>query len=265
MIHEHGISVLQASKITRLARSTITYESRSATDDDPWIALLAQMVEQHPGIGFWKCYRRLRHQGHVINHKRLYRIYSQMGLNIRRRAKKRLPARVKQQLFVPDAPNKVWSMDFMHDSLWSGKCFRMLNILDDYNRQVLWIETDVSLPAQRVTRVLDCLKESRGLPEMIRVDNGPELISLKLDLWCRDNGVTLAFIQPGKPTQNAFIERFNRTLRNEVLNAYVFKTITDVQDRMENFIFDYNHNRPHDSLGNQTPMQLYQKHESLSL
>ena len=95
--------------------------------------------------------------------------------------------------------------------------------------------------------------------------NGPELISLKLDLWCRDNGVTLAFIQPGKPTQNAFIERFNRTLRNEVLNAYVFKTINDVRDRMENFIFDYNHNRPHDSLGNQTPMQLYQKHESLSL
>jgi putative transposase len=188
-----------------------------------------------------------------------------MGLNIRRRAKKRLPARVKQQFFVPDAPNKGWSMDFMHDSLWSGKCFRMLNILDDYNRQVLWIETDVSLPAQRVTRVLDYLKESRGLPEMIRVDNGPELISLKLDLWCRDNGVTLAFIQPGKPTQNAFIERFNRTLRNEVLNAYVFKTITDVRDRMENFIFDYNHNRPHDSLGNQTPMQLYQKHESLSL
>lgn len=146
---------------SRLARSTITYEPRSTTDDDPWIALLAQMVEQHPGIGFWKSYRRLRHQGHVINHKRLYRIYTQMGLNIRRRAKKRLTARAKQQLFIPEAPNKVWTMEFMHE--WE-------------------ILSDVSLPAQRVTRVLDFLKESRGLPEMILVDNGQELISLKLDL-----------------------------------------------------------------------------------
>ncbi|MEX2656356.1 MAG: IS3 family transposase [Balneolales bacterium] len=265
LIGEHGMSVLQASKITRLARSTITYETRSKVDDDPWITLLGQLVEKHPGIGFWKCYRRLRLQGHVINHKRLYRIYTKMGLNIRRRAKKRLPARAKQQLFVPDGPNKVWSMDFMHDSLWDGRCFRLLNILDDYNRQVLWIETDLSLPAQRVTRVLEYLKESRGLPEMIRVDNGPELISLKMEIWCRENSVTLVFIQPGKPTQNAFIERFNRTLRDEVLNAYIFKSLPDVRDRMETFIFDYNHNRPHDSLGNQTPMQLYQKHESLSL
>lgn len=244
--------------MTGLSRSTLTYIPRPR-DDDPWIALLTELVDQHPGIGFWKCYRRLRHQGYRINHKRLYRIYTTMGLNIRRRRRKRLPARAKQQLFVPDGPNKVWSMDFMQDSLWDGRRFRLLNIVDDYNRQALWIEPGVSLPASRVIRVLAYLEESRGLPGMIRVDNGPELISQELDLWCREHGVTLAFIQPGKPTQNAFIERFNRTLRTEVLNAYVFKSLPQVRQQMETFIFDYNHNRPHDALANQTPMQVYQQ------
>lgn len=154
-------------------------------------------------------------------------------------------------------------MDFMHDSLWNGRTFRLLNIVDDYNRQVLWIEPDVSLPAGRVIRVLEQLRESRGLPEMIRVDNGPELISAKLDIWCRENKVSLAFIQPGKPTQNAFIERFNRTLRTEILNAYIFKSLHDVREKTQWFIHDYNHNRPHDSLGKRTPMQVLQNHQIL--
>lgn len=262
MITEHNLSVSQASRLTAIARSTISYVPKT-NDDDVWIERLTHLVQVHPGIGFWKCYHRLRHQGYEINHKRLYRIYTSMGLNIRRRTRKRLPARAKQQLFVPNAPNKVWSMDFMHDSLWNGRTFRLLNIVDDFNRQVLRIEPDVSIPADRVIRVLDQLRASRGLPEMIRVDNGPELISTKLDIWCRQQNVTLAFIQPGKPTQNAFIERFNRTLRTEVLNAYIFKTIHEVRSRMDWFIHDYNHNRPHDSLEKKTPMQLLQKHPIL--
>jgi len=120
---------------------------------------------------------------------------------------------VNKKKNVPEGPNQVWSMDFKHDSFWDGKPFRVLNIVDDLNRQALRIEPDTSLKADRVVRVLNQLKDTRGVPAMIRVDNGPELVSIKLDLWCRENGVTLAFIQPGKPTQNAFIERFNRTLR----------------------------------------------------
>lgn len=190
----------------------------------------------------------------IINHKRLYRIYRSMGLNIRRRTRRRLPARAKQQLFQPSAPNMVWSMDFMHDSLWDGRPFRMLNIIDDFNRQVLWIEPDHSIGAGRVIRVLEQLAQLRDLPKMIRVDNGPELTSIALDHWCRDHRITLAFIQPGKPTQNAFIERFNQTLRKEVLNAYVFKTIPQVREIIDEFIIDYNHHRPHQSLGNQSPI-----------
>lgn len=144
----------------------------------------------------------------------------------------------------------------MHDSLWDGRSFRLLNVIDDYNRQVLWIEADTGLPTLRVIRVLDRLKESRGLPGMIRLDNGPECISHKLDMWCKQNKVTLAFIQPGKPTQNAYIERLNGTIRTELLNAYVFKTLDEVREKAEQWKHDYNHKRPHKSLGYKTPVEL---------
>src|SRR5690625_4729703 len=143
----------------------------------------------------------------------------------------------------------------MHDSLWDGRSFRMLNVMDDYNRQVLWIETDTSLPVLRVIRVLDRLKESRGLPEMILVDKGPEFISRKLDNWCKDNQVTLAFIQPRKPTQNANVERLNGSIRSERSNAYMFKTLAAVRAKSHHWKHDYNPKRPHKSLGYKTPIE----------
>lgn len=212
------------------------------------------LVEQHPSIGFWQAYYRLRLAGHGWNHKRVYRIYTAMKLNIRRRARKRLPARVKQALFVPSEANQVWSIDFMHDRLWDGRAFRLLNVIDDFNRQVLWIEADTSLPAQRVIRVLERLAESRGLPPMIRVDNGPEFVSHKLDAWCKEHGVVLAYIQPGSPTQNAYAERLNRSLRRELLDAYVFRTLDEVRQKTGEWQHDYNHHRPHKSLGYRPPV-----------
>jgi putative transposase len=178
-----------------------------------------------------------------------------MKLNIRRRARKRLPARVKQQLFQPAEINQVWSIDFMSDSLWNGRKIRLLNVIDDYNREVLTIEIDTSLPTERVIRVLSRIGDDRGLPKMIRVDNGPEFISSKLDIWCKEKGITLIFIQPGEPTQNAFIERFNGTFRRDVLNAYVFKSIEEVNEIASDWIIDYNYNRPHQSLKNKTPIE----------
>ena len=179
-----------------------------------------------------------------------------MQLNIRRRAKKRLPARVKQALFQPDQINQVWSLDFMQDSLWDGRKFRILNIIDDYNRELLTVETDTSLPTLRVIRVLERLKQFRGLPQMIRVDNGPELISQKLDFWCKENKVELVFIQPGKPSQNGYVERFNGSIRKELFNAYVFKTISEVRDKVEEWMNDYNTERPHKALGYRSPVEL---------
>lgn len=258
------MSIRQACKAVKLPRSTYDYKF-SEGDDLEIIRSLNDLVDNHPSIGFWKCYHRLRRQGKNWNHKRVYRIYTQMQLNIRRKAKRRLPARAKQTLFQPGSINQVWSVDFMCDSLWDGRKFRLLNILDDYNREVLAIEVDTSLPALRVIRTLEQIKQYRALPQMIRVDNGPELISDKLDAWCKSNNIQLAFIQPGKPTQNAYIERLNGSLRKEILNAYVFRTLGEVRERTEQWRMDYNYHRPHEALNNRTPMDLVQENLELKL
>jgi putative transposase len=176
-----------------------------------------------------------------------------MNLNLPRRAKRRLPIRLRQPLEVPAAPGRMWSMDFMHDTLYCGKRFRTLNIIDEGVREALAIEVDTSLPAERVIRVLEQLKDSHPLPEQIRVDNGPELISSKLVAWCERHNIRLHHIQPGKPTQNAYIERFNRSLRREVLNAHLFSSLSEVREIIHHWLISYNEERPHSSLGNLPP------------
>lgn len=255
MIEEHAVSQRQACVALDVPRSTIQYKS-IPKDDGELIDHLQELVSKHPAIGFWKCYYRIRKKGFTWNHKRVYRVYTALKLNIRRRHKKRLPARIKQALFQPEAMNQVWSIDYMSDSLWDGRKFRLLNVMDDYNRQILAMEADLSLPALRVIRVLEYLKEFRGLPQMIRVDNGPEFISDTLDQWCRENNITLAYIQPGKPTQNAYVERCNGNIRREFLNASVFYTLSEVQAKMEEWMHDYNHHRPHQALNFRTPVEL---------
>lgn len=252
---ENPISLRQACSIVKLARSTHSYVSRKKPDTDV-MQELSILIANYPAIGFWQCYYRLRRKGFVWNHKHVYRVYTQMGLNIRRRTRKRLPARVKQALFHPESINQVWSIDFMNDSLWDGRSYRLLNVIDDFNREVLWIETDTSLPALRVIRVLEQLEESRGLPLMIRTDNGPEFISSKLDAWCREKKITLVFIQPGKPMQNAFVERCNGNIRKELLNAYIFRTLDEVRQKTQEWKDDYNNNRPHSALNYKTPIEL---------
>lgn len=253
--NEHGLSQRQACCCASLPRSSAQYKPHPP-DDTTLIAALGQLVEKHPAIGVWQCHHRLRILGHRWNFKRVYRVYTAMRLNIRRRARKRLPARIKQALLRPQAPNQSWSIDFMHDTLWDGRTYRLLNVIDDYNRELLAVEVDTSLPAQRVIRVLEQLKEVGRIPQMIRLDNGPEFISHKLDLWCRMHGITLHHIQPGKPTQNAFVERFNGNMRRELLDANVFFTLDDVRARAAQWMHDYNYYRPHKALGYRSPMQL---------
>ncbi len=254
MITEHGVSQRQACKVVSLPRSTQQYK-RKPKQDEPVIDQLKELVDKHPSIGFWQSYYRIRRKGFIWNHKKVYRVYTEMKLNIRRRYKKRLPARVKQALYQPAALNEVWSIDFMCDTLWDGRRFRLLNIIDDYNREVLHIETDLSLPTLRLIRVLEYLKEFRGLPQIIRVDNGPEFISHRLDMWCKEHKISLAFIQPGKPMQNGFVERCNGNIRKELLNAYVFNNLNDVREKAEEWRLDYNCSRPHQSLGFVPPVE----------
>lgn len=255
MIEEHDVSQRQACVALEVSRSTIQYKP-VPKDDGELIDNLQELVGKHPSIGFWKCYYRIRRKGLLWNHKRVYRVYTALKLNIRRRHKKRLPSRIKQALFQPEGMNQVWSIDYMSDSLWDGRKFRLLNVIDDYNREILAMEADLSLPATRVIRVLEYLKEFRGLPQMIRADNGPEFISDALDQWCRENNITLVYIQPGKPTQNAYVERCNGNIRREFLNASVFQTLKEVQAKMEDWMYDYNYHRPHQSLAFRTPVEL---------
>ena len=167
---------------------------------DPEIANeLRQLAERHPRWGCGKMTHYLRNQGHTWNHKRIRRVYRALSLHLQRKPKKRLPARTARPLVVPAEADQTWSLDFMSDTLADGRTFRTLNVIDDYNREALWIEVDTSLPAERVVRVLEQLLDWRGKPSSIRMDNGPELISQRLAAWAREQHIELAHIQPGKP------------------------------------------------------------------
>ena len=172
---------------------------------------LTVAAERYPRYGFKKLFQVLRRQGKSWNHKRVHRIYCLLKLNFRRKGKQRLPVRNPAPLATPEAMNQSWSIDFMHDALVCGRRFRTFNVVDGYNREALAIEIDLNIPAQRVVRVLGRIVANRGYPLKMRMDNGPELVSLTLAQWAEEHGVMLEFIRPGKPTQNAFIERFNRT------------------------------------------------------
>ena len=221
------------------------------------IALL-QKTQEHPREGFWKAYGRLRLEGHPWNHKRVHRIYKALGLPMRRKAKKRLPARTKVQLIVPSELNHTWSIDFVQDRLENGRKVRCFNVIDDANREILHVEIDYSLKSRRVIWVLNHLMKRKSKPKRIRMDNGPEFIANITQQWSKLHEIDFIYIQPGKPTQNAFIERFNGSYRRGVLNANIFENIEQLIMKTEEWTYDYNNHRPHDSLKRLPPI-LYAK------
>jgi len=246
-----------------LSTSVYYYKVRRK-DDSEVIEQLSALAEVHLQWGFWMMYHRLRKMQYRWNHKRVYRVYSLMRLNLRNKRKKRLPARVKAPLLRPIAPNVTWSLDFMHDTLSNGKTIRTLNVIDDFNREALSITIDTSLPAMRVIRELNKLLEWRGKPEKIRSDNGPEFVAEAMSEWCTNLGIEWEYIQPGKPTQNSLIERFNRTFRQDVLNSYMFENLVQMRNYANAWLWMYNNERPHSSLGYLTPVEFLLKYGKLS-
>ena len=251
---EHDLSERKACSLLNISRTAYRYRSKKP-DDTEIRKQLQILAERKPRWGFGKMRDYLRNQGYRWNHKRIRRVYREMKLNLRVKPKKRLPTRDPKPLIQPEQVNESWSLDFMSDSLSNGRAFRTLNIIDDFNREALWIEVDFSIPALRVIRVLNMLAAWRGIPKQIRMDNGPELISKALEEWAKIHKVELAFIEPGKPAQNAYIERFNRTYREDVLDAYLFSTLQEVRDITDEWIEEYNIIRPHESLEGLPPYQ----------
>jgi putative transposase len=239
---------------------SVYYYKDKPREDEPIRQELSKMAIHHNRWGFWMMYSKLRDLNYLDNHKRVYRIYTAMKLNLRRKHKKRPPARIQEPLAQPIRPNLTWSMDFMHDGLIGGRSFRSFNIIDDFNREVLNITIDTSLTSLRIIRELNKLIEWRGTPSKLRVDNGPEFISQALEDWSKDNQIDLTFIEKGKPHQNGYIERFNRTYREEILDNYAFESLKEARLMTQAWMWVYNNERPHSSLGYMSPRKFLLKY-----
>jgi len=247
-----GLSRRKACHLAGVSRSVVEYQPRRP-DDVPLRERIQHWAREKPRYGYRRIHVLLRREGYGVNRKRVYRIYREEQLSVRRKKRKQVAAAPRVALPIPNRPNERWSMDFMADTLADGRTFRALNVVDDCTRECVAIEVGRSIPGARVVRVLERLRLKRGLPRAIVVDNGPEFTSRVLDQWAHERGVELHFIQPGKPVQNAFVESFNGKFRDECLNLNWFVSLADAVARIEAWRQDYNSHRPHSSLGNLTP------------
>ena len=255
LVSEHRLSVVRACRAVRLARAAwYRPPPDRLVRDGPVIDALNAQVEQNPRWGFWKLFDRLHNLGQPWNPKRVHRVYCALRLNRARRTKRRIPRRPRVPLVAPPTLNQTWALDFMRDTLYDGRVFRTLNVLDQGNREALAIEIGVSLPSRRVIALLEELVALHGASATLRLDNGPEFLALRLTDWAEQRGIALDYIQPGKPAQNAFIERFNQTYRTEVLDANVFTSLAEVRAITADWLRRYNTERPHDSLGRVPPL-----------
>lgn len=254
-LQTRGTSLRRACRLVGLSRATWSYRRRL----DPHTTLLLDRLQTHasarPRFGYRRLHILIAREGVRVNHERLYRLYRAAGLQVRRRRRKRLTRGERVPLPTPTRRGERWSMDFTADTLADGRNFRTLNIVDDFTRECVAIEVDRSLPGLRVTRVLDRVAAAVGLPQTIVVDYGPEFAGRTLDAWAYARGVTLRFIRPGKPIENAYVESFNGKFRDECLNEHWFVNLADAKLAIEAWRVDYNTVRPHSSLRGRTPQQ----------
>jgi putative transposase len=243
--------------------SVYRYEAKQGNDD-----VLRQRMRELAGerkrFGSPRLHIMLKRESLVVNHKRTERIYHEEGLALRRKRRRKGAAGARVTIPAPERPNQKWSMDFVADSIVTGRRFRALTIVDDYSRECPAIEVDTSLGGVRVVGVLERLAETRGLPEVITVDNGPEFAGKALDGWAYRRGIKLNFIRPGKPVENAFAESFNGRLRDECLNINWFMSVKHAKEVIESWRLDYNEVRPHSSLKGKSPKEYAEAAAALS-
>lgn len=256
VVKQENISIRTVCEAFSVSQSCYRYHPKLSHENDLIADWLIRLTQNRRTWGFGLCFLYLRNvKEYGWNHKRVYRIYRELELNLRIKPRKRLVREKPSPLSQPLRINQTWSIDFMHDQLADGRIFRTFNVIDDFNREGLCIEVDFSLPSERVIRALNQVIEWRGKPNTIRCDNGPEYISHKLQDWAKVHGITLEYIQPGKPQQNAYIERYNRTVRYEWLAQYMFDSIDEVQEFATSWLWTYNNDRPNMGIGGITPIQ----------
>lgn len=250
----------RACGVIKMGRSTYYY--RSVRDDRAIRKRIIEIAEARVRYGYRRIHVLLRREGWHVNHKKVYRIYCEDGLNLRRKRPKRMvSAACREMRPVVSKIDQTWSMDFVSDSLFNGRRMRALTIVDNFSRECLAIHADQSIKGDKVVEVMEALKCFMGrVPERIQVDNGSEFISKALDKWAYENGVVLDFSRPGKPTDNAYIESFNGSFRDECLNTHWFLSLDDAREKIETWRRDYNEYRPHSALDNMTPEEYVKQH-----
>ena len=254
-----GISERRAIRWTGFPRSTIRYRSVGPTQDELRARIRALALER-PRWGYRRIHVLLRREGWTVNRKRVYRLYRDEGLGVRRKGKRKRSQVPRIERAPLGGPGERWSLDFVHDTLSSGRSLRCLTVMDEFSREALAIHVAHSIPSVRVIEVLERLRTERGLPKVLVTDNGSEFTSRAFDAWAYARGVKLHYIQPGKPTQNCFIESFNGPLRDECLNLHWFPALSHARRIIEGWRKDYNEARPHSSLGDLTPSEFISTH-----
>lgn len=253
MIERFGLSQRKACCLASVSRTVMHYKHKPNDLNDQLKIKLKTLADKFRRYGHFRLYILIRREGFMVNHKRTERIYRAEGLSLRiRRCKKHVTV-VRNPLPPATKPNERWAMDFISDSLWNGRKFRTLSVVDTYTRECMTVEADTSLPGHRAVMILDRLATFKGLPDSIRVDNGPEFISKALDEWAYRNNVKLDFIRPGKPVENAYVESFHGRFRDEFLNQNYFSNMDEAKNKIEEWRIEYNRFRPHSSLNYQTP------------
>lgn len=255
---KHGLSERRACRLAKMHRST--YQHKRKADDSNAIlrARMLEIAHERRRFGYRRLGIMLKREGYVVNHKKLYRLYREEGLAVKRRKGRKRALGTRRPMLVPDRPNQRWSLDFVSDALTDGRRIRVLCIVDDYTREALATIVDTSISGYRVGREISKLIMLRGKPKTIVSDNGTELTSHAILKWCQEIKVEWHYIAPGKPMQNGFVESFNGKLRDECLNEHLFSNLTEARQIIEKWRIDYNINRPHTSLGGLTPYEYHQ-------
>lgn len=252
----HGLSQRRACRLVGACRGTVRFKSLNKTDEEELRVKIQKIAHERRRFGYRRIHLLLKREGMQINHKKVFRLYRELNLKVRRRGARKRALGIRLEQIKVAAPNQRWSLDFVQDTLQCGRKIRMLTVIDDYTRECLEIAVDRSLGGERVRKILGRLIEFRGKPKAIRSDNGTEFTSNAILQWALEQGIDWQYIQPGKPMQNGHIESFNGKLRDECLNENLFFDLEQARAVIERWRGDYNHNRPHSAIGGLTPIEM---------